>query len=427
MRSGARGFDARKLLKEYEKKIEDSEARIHQLDSEIEPLAIESETTQAVALQAELQTKLESMRLSDIDSKARRVLTGLGFKEAQLGYQFDALSGGWKMRCLLATALVQMTDILVLDEPTNYLDLLGILWLQHYLSSLKESSPDTIVVLVSHDRDFVNATCSETIILREKQLTYFHGNPASYEKKLRHETLRMMRLKESQERQIAHMEDSVRYNMQQGKKKGDDNKVRQAKSRQKKLDERMGMQVNEKGTRFKLSRDRMGWHDSSHAAIEVPREEKGVSMSFPPAPDIRFPGSLLSLEQTTFAYRGATKPTIQAANLVVQSGDRIGIVGLNGSGKSTLIKMLVEQIEPIEGAVTRHARVKIAYYSQHAVDKLKTDALENFAITALKCLMDRAVASSRPIEEPNARKLLGSLGLSGRTASETPLSKLSGR
>ena len=104
------------------------------------------------------------------------------------------------MRCQLAAALLQTADVLILDEPTNFLDMLGMLWLQKYLEDLRDTAPDTAVVIVSHDRDFVNATCDELMILREKKLVYFQGNLDSYEKSTRHEILRMSRMKEAQDK-----------------------------------------------------------------------------------------------------------------------------------------------------------------------------------------------------------------------------------
>ena len=387
---------------------------------------IQKETKEAVDFQTDLQSLLETMQISDMEAKARHVLAGLGFKEPQLNKPFSALSGGWKMRCLLAAALTQSSDILILDEPTNYLDLLGILWLQHYLASLETTNPDTIVILVSHDREFVNSVCSETIILRDQALTYFGGNLHAYEKSIRHKTLQMTKLKDAHDRQTAHMEKTISHNMKQGKLKGDDSKVRQAKSRQKKLDDRMGMQVNAHGHRFKLNRDRGGYYLSGRDEIEIPKEEVGVTMEFPEVPDLRFPGSLVSLEKVSFSYRKSPKPTLQDIDFVVHSGDKIGILGLNGSGKSTLIHLLVEAARPSSGAVTKHPRLKTGYYSQHAVEALQETGRSEPALTALAMLLRHAASTEQDLSEPEARSLLGSMGLPGRLAAQTPVRKLSG-
>lgn len=161
------------------------------------------------------------------------------------------------MRCMLASTLLQDADILILDEPTNFLDLLGIIWLQKYLNNLRLNSPTT-VILVSHDRDFVDHVCKEIIILKDKTLSYFDGNLTAYEKDLKSCRLHRMRAKEAQDKQILHMEKTIATNIKAGKKTGDENKLRQAASRKKRIDDRSGMQVNANGGRFKLSRDRAG-------------------------------------------------------------------------------------------------------------------------------------------------------------------------
>jgi ATPase subunit of ABC transporter with duplicated ATPase domains len=420
LRSGARGFDARKVLIQWEKKMIDFEETVAQKDEEITSETIQAETKEAVDIQAELQTQLETMKIADIESKARTILMGLGFKEPQLEKPFSTLSGGWRMRCMLAAALTHTADIIILDEPTNYLDLLGIIWLERHLIALRESSSTTLV-LVSHDRAFVDATCSEIIILRDLKLTYFNGNLSAYEKSIRHKILRMTRMKDAQDKQIAHMNQTIANNIKQGKKTGDDNKLRQAKSRQKKVDDRMGLNVSDKGGRFKLNRDLAGYYLTGRAGIEIPKEERATVMHFPPAPELRFPGSLLSLEKVTYTYPRTPKPQLQDIDLVIHPGDRVGIVGLNGCGKSTLIRLLVELAKPTSGTIARHARLKVGYYSQHAVEDLQALGLGNPSLTALALLL-----RDSDLEEPQARALLGSLGLSGRTASDIPLGKLSG-
>lgn len=166
------------------------------------------------------------------------------------------------MRCMLANTLLQDADIMILDEPTNFLDLLGIIWLQKYLNNLGSNSPKTVIV-VSHDRDFIDHVCQEIIILKGKTLIYFEGNISAYEKDLKSCRLHLLRVKEAQDKQILHMEKTIATNIKAGKKTGDENKLRQAASRKKRIEDRSGMQVNAKGGRFKLSRD--------HAGILAPR------------------------------------------------------------------------------------------------------------------------------------------------------------
>ena len=362
------------------------------------------------------------MQVADIEARARVVLSGLGFKGPMLEKPYSTLSGGWRMRCMLASALVQTSDIIILDEPTNFLDMLGIIWLQHYLADIRVKMK-AIVLLVSHDRDFVDTVCEEVIILKDQTLTYFNGNLSAYETDRRHQTLRMSKMKEAQDRQVAHMEKTIHDNIKVGKKTGDDNKLRMAKSRQKKVDERMGMQVSATGGKFKLSRDRSGYHDSLRGEIIVPQDEKSVHMVFPQAPELRFPGSLISFEKVDFKYTNNPNAVLQDINLVIHMGDRVGILGLNGAGKSTLIKLVVEHSKPTRGTIVRHSRLRIGYYSQHAVEELQRIGQVEPTLTALGVLMRKA---EEGFLEQNARKLLASMGLTGRIASDVPIIKLSG-
>lgn len=423
LRSGARGFDVRKVLREAEKDVETARKTLVGTGDSDTPDDPENDMEVAVALQGELQARLDALPFRDVEAKARSTLAGLGFTDAQLNAGMGTLSGGWRMRCQLAAALVQTADVLVLDEPTNFLDMTGMLWLQKHLEKLHDISLNTAVILVSHDRDFVNATCEELIILRDKQLTYFPGNLDSYDKSIRHETLRLTRMKEAQERQIAHMTKTVTNSIQQGKKTGDDNKLRQAKSRQKKLDERMGMEVSAKGGRFKLNRDLAGYHLSKRDEIDIPAEEAAVHLQFPPAPEMRFESSLISLEGVSYRYPKALKPTLDDIHLVIHPGDRIGIVGLNGAGKSTLVQLLTGLLQPRTGAIERYSRLKVGFYSQHAVDELIARGAADDSITALSLVMQ---SSESTVTEQDARKLLAGVGLYGRTVSGTRIAKLSG-
>ncbi|PQE17962.1 ABC transporter protein [Rutstroemia sp. NJR-2017a WRK4] len=429
LRSGTRGMAARKALIAFEKIVAESEEHISQRDDEIDESTIKEETNSAAELLAELQLQLEPTRLTDIENKARSILSGLGFPKGHLDKKVNSLSGGWKMRTNLASVLLHPTDILILDEPTNFLDLLGIIWLQKYIETLRETptNPPTIVI-VSHDRDFITATSQELIILRSQDLTYFRGSIASYESSVRDRTLYLTRMRDAQEKQKAHMQQTIQQNIKQGKAAGDENKLRQAKSRQKKLDNRMGLEVNAKGGRFKLNRDLAGYHLKARDDIEIPPEEKGVSMTFPLAPDLRFPGPLISLDNVSFRYpptsKNAPAPYIlQDVNFTVHMGDRIGVVGLNGSGKSTLLSLLTETAKPTKGTVTRHPRLRLAYYSQHSVEDLQSLSRVTPELTALSLMTEDV---DKLLKEQEIRGLLGGLGLQGRIVSDVPIGKLSG-
>ncbi|EJT74698.1 hypothetical protein GGTG_08536 [Gaeumannomyces tritici R3-111a-1] len=426
---------------------------INQADDDIAPEALQAETQEAVDMLAELQLQVEPARLAEVEARARKMLAGLGFKPEMLEKPFSSLSGGWRMRASLAACLLHDTDILILDEPTNFLDLLGIVWLQRYLGSLEEggetaagiTEPPTLI-LVSHDRDFISL-CTDVLVVKDKQLTYHHGDLASYESSTAERRVHLRRVKEAKDKQKAHMQDTIARNLREGRRGGDDARVRQAKSRQRKLDERWGVEVSAKGTRFKLNRDMVGWFDSKREDVEVPPEDRAVVVVLPDPPELRFPGALISLEGASFRYRGAQKKqqvqlplVLQDVTLSVGMGDRVGIVGLNGSGKSTLIKLLVEDHRPTSGTAARHPRLRLGYYSQHAVQELQALGLAEPELTALSLMLRETGAGDHPepgsngsggdaavkMSEGEVRALLGSLGLPGRLASDVAVRRLSG-
>ncbi|KAJ6790165.1 hypothetical protein PWT90_08432 [Aphanocladium album] len=421
LRSGARGMAARKALVAIEKVVAESQAQLEQPLEEITPEQLQEETQEAADMLADLQIQVEPSRVSEIETKARRILTGLGFTDAILGKPLSSLSGGWNMRASLATVLLQEADILILDEPTNFLDLLGIIWLQKYLESLDEADKPPTLILVSHDRDFITL-CTDLLILKDKDLTYFHGDLPTFEASQAERKEHLTKMKEAQDKQKAHIEKTIQQNMKAGRQNDDQNKIRQAKSRQKKLDDRWGMQVNAKGHRFRLN-DQAGFFHTQHQDIDIPVEERQIVLSLPTPPDLRFPGSLISLENASFRYSRTSPLIVKDINLTVGMGDRIGIIGLNGAGKSTLIKMLVEETRPTTGTMTTHPRLKMSYYSQHAVDALKAMGKEDPTLTALSLLTKEVDGQ---LNEGEVRGLLGELGLPGRFASDVPVAKLSG-
>ncbi|KAI3402099.1 hypothetical protein diail_28 [Diaporthe ilicicola] len=429
LRSGARGMQARKELIAFEKIVAESEALQEQDDTEISGESLEAEVHEATDLLAELQVQVEPSRLADIESRANKILAGLGFSEAYKSKPVSELSGGWKMRTTLAIALLQETDILILDEPTNFLDLLGIIWLQRYLQSLEDSPDAPTLILVSHDRDFTSL-CTDLLIIKDKGLVYFHGDFQMYESSTAEKKLHLTKVKEAKDKQKAHISATIQRNMREGKKNDDENRIRQAKMRQKKLDDRWGIETSAKGGRFKLNRDLPGYYFSSRAEVDIPQDERPPIIVLPEPPELRFPGPLISTEGVTFQYprgdREKTAPSpavLQDISLSVSMGDRIGILGLNGAGKSTLIKLLVEEEKPNQGTFTTHPRLKLGYYSQQAVEQLQQLGRSEPELTSLS-LLTREVEGE--LDEGELRGMLGSLGLPGRLASDVPIRKLSG-
>jgi ATP-binding cassette subfamily F protein 3 len=425
-RSGARGKQARKDLIKLEERFEESKQRLEETENDVDPTKL-SEETQAVAdMLTSVQASLELMDAAGAEAKARIVLLGLGFKDDRIDKPMSELSGGWRTRCDLACALTQYADVLLLDEPTNFLDLPSVIWLQDYIRNLK----GTTVLVTTHDRDFGDAVAEELILLRNQTLETFRGNLSLYERERWKKTKWMIKMKDAQDKQKKHMEKTIAGNVKAARDKGDDKKLKQAASRKKKLDERMGMQVGLKGGRFKLNRDLGGYHLSNRAEIEVPDFDPPAQLTFPKQPpDLRFPGALVSMEKVSFAYPGRKKtPILSDIDLTIHPGARVGLAGLNGSGKTTLVSLIMgagdsRGLLPSSGTISRHARVRIGRFSQQSVEDISAMASSQPQLTALRHIME---AAGSDMQEKEARGLLGGLGLHGPTVSDVPLVLLSG-
>ncbi|KAK4620608.1 ABC transporter F family member 3 [Fulvia fulva] len=424
-RSGARGKEASKVQLRLEGEVDASAARL------TEPLSVDEisdETQKSAEMLSEVQTSLELMDASGAEAKARSVLLGLGFSKESIDQPRSQLSGGWRTRCSLACALCQSADLLLLDEPTNFLDLPPIIWLERYIQSMDDS---TTVLVVSHDRAFGDEVADELLVLREQQLERFRGNLSAYETDRLKQYKYLSRMKDALDIKKKHIQSSIDSNMQAVKRAGDDKKLKQAASRKKKLEDRMGMELSAKGGRFKLNRDLAGYHDSNRAEIELPKFDPPATMTIPTQPpDLRFPGSLVSFENVSFKY--GNRPILTDINLTIHPGDRIGLAGLNGSGKSTLVSLAIgttpasssdNPITPTSGTIHHHTRARTSLYSQQSPSDLSHTATSNPTLTALSHLLQHA---GPDLTEQPARALLSGVGLSGKVASDIPISLLSG-
>lgn len=425
-RSGARGKQARKELIKLEERFGESERRLLETEGDIDAAKLSEETQATADMLSSVQASLELMDAAEAESRARIVLLGLGFKDDRIDKPMSELSGGWRTRCDLACALTQYADILLLDEPTNFLDLPSIIWLQGYIRNLK----GTTVLITTHDRDFGDAVAEELIVLRKQVLETFRGNLSLYERERWKKAKWLTKMKDAQDKQKKHIEKTIAGNIKAAKDKGDDKKLKQAASRKKKLDERMGMQVGLRGGRFKLNRDLAGYHTSNRAEIEIPDFDPPAALSFPrQPPDLRFPGALVNLEKVSFAYPGRKRlPILTDIDLTIHPEARIGLAGLNGSGKTTLVSLIMgsedaEGLTATSGTITRHARARIGRFSQQSVEEISAIASSNPHLTALRHIMD--IAGPEMLEK-DARGLLGGLGLHGQTVSDVPLILLSG-
>ena len=420
-RSGARGKLARKELVKLEEMYQEASKAVEEDEDDVDPTRMSGDTQAAADALASIQASLELMDAAAAEAKARKVLLGLGFKEDRIDQPISQLSGGWQTRCDLACALTQYADVLLLDEPTNFLDLPSIIWLQDYINSMT----NTTILITTHDRDFGDAVAEELLLLRNQVLETFRGNLSQYEREKYKKIKHLTKMKDAKDKQKKNIEKSIAGNIKAAKDKGDDKKLKQAASKQKKLDERWGMEVGLKGGRFKLNRDLGGYHTTSRAEIDVPEFDPPVKLTFPrQPPDLRFPGALVSMEKVTFAYPGKKKaPTLTEVSLTIHPGTRTGLAGLNGSGKTTLVSLIAGSNVPTSGTITRHARVKIGCFSQQSVEEITSIASSDPKLTALRYVMDIDGAET---EEKEARQMLGGLGLHGQTVSDVPLMLLSG-
>ncbi|KZV85529.1 P-loop containing nucleoside triphosphate hydrolase protein [Exidia glandulosa HHB12029] len=413
-RSGARGKEARKDLLQAEANLAAAEERV------ITPEINETVVTKATTMLEEIQSTLDAIDAAATEARAQSILIGLGFMQDMLSAKFSTLSGGWRSRCSLASALLQKPDILLLDECTNYLDLFSVVWLTEYLTSL----PCT-VVLVAHDRDFLDAVCEEIIILKEKTLRYYSGNLTEVEREQKKKRKGLMKQQATLDRRKEAMEKSIADGSKRARQTGDQTLQKQVKSRQKKLDDRWGLEKNDKGHRFKLQRDmaKYGYALTNRAAIEIEDLERDVTLPFPDPEPLRFPGVLISATDVAFRYTPRGPLILQEVDLKVHPGARVALVGRNGEGKSTLVKLLTGGLKPNAGKVEHHSRLRFGFYDQHSVETLsapecaKRPAVEYFIETLKK-------ERNLDVDEPRARAFLGSFGLGKKATS--PISILSG-
>ncbi|KAL4449533.1 hypothetical protein ABPG77_007177 [Micractinium sp. CCAP 211/92] len=409
-RSGERGLAARQALVAAEAALDAARERLATpVGPQEEHAAIEA----AQELLNELFDRISLREPAEAEAQARAILTGLGFSREQQDAPLGQLSGGWRIRVSLAQALFLQPNLLLLDEPTNHLDLPGIVWLQRYL---QRSMQRTTVVVVSHDRAFLNAVAQEIIVFKKRQLAYYTGNYDEYEQQVEEKQLYMQRLAEGIERKREHTEKSIQEGLKQARKAGDDKKLGMVASRKKKLENRMGMEKNAAGHRLKVNRDFIGYFDSARQQAEVEEKELVPPWKVLQPDPLRSKGPLVQLESAACGYRSGA-PVLPAVTLCIEQGERVGLVGPNGEGKSTLVKTLVGELPPLAGTVQMHGSARVAYFQQQQVEEMCARA----GATALAYMQERWPA----VREQELRNHLGSFGIKGGIATQ-PLSTLSG-
>ncbi len=322
----------------------------------------EAEQVNAPQRQAELHQQLADIDAYTAESRACKLLAGLGFTQQQFEQSVKSFSGGWRVRLSLAQTLMAPSDILLLDEPTNHLDLDAILWLESWLRNY----PGTLI-LISHDREFIDAVCQHVLHIEFQHLNYYSGNYSNFEIQRSARLANQQAAHEKQQKEIAHLQQFItRF-------KAKATKAKQAQSRVKAL-ERME----------KIAPA----HVDSPFHFSIPNAEK---MSDP----------LLDLKQANLGYGDSC--ILQHTELQLGPQSRIGLIGPNGAGKSTLIKTLAGELPLLQGERTLGEHTKIGYFAQHQLDQLDSSATPLLTMQRI----------THKTDEQSLRNYLGSFGFQG--------------
>lgn len=324
--------------------------------------------------QAEYHARLDEIGAYSAPARAAKLLNGLGFSQQEQQQPVKSFSGGWRMRLNLAQALMCRTDLLLLDEPTNHLDLETVLWLEQHLAGL-----DTTQIIISHDRDFLNATTTQTVELTQQQLILYGGNYDFYQQERAQRLTQQQAAYLKQQAHIQHLQSFI------DRFKAKATKAVQAQSRIKAL--------------ARLERIAPAHLDSE--------------FSFQFAQPDHLPNPLLKLEHINLGY--GDKTVLHDIDLSVESGARYGLLGVNGSGKSTLIKAISGSLKPLSGQIIRAEKLKIGYFAQHQLETLRADQSPVWHIQQL----------SPAVREQEIRNFLGSFAFIGDMALQ-PIAPFSG-
>ncbi|MEZ5667144.1 MAG: ABC-F family ATP-binding cassette domain-containing protein [Alphaproteobacteria bacterium] len=324
---------------------------------------------------AEIHTRLEDIEAYSAPARAAAILAGLGFDDAAQQRPCSAYSGGWRMRVALAAALFAPSDLMMLDEPSNHLDLEARLWLEGFLARYRSG-----FLLISHDRGLLDAVCTHILHLDRQKLTLYRGNFATFDRTRREKLAVLAAAYAKQQRERAHIQkfiDRFRYKA---------SKARQAQSRIKAL-ERM-------------------------EPIAPVSEAAGVEFAFPQPEPLSPP--LLTLEDASVGY-GDGPPVLSRLNLRVDMDDRIGLLGANGNGKTTLVRLLCGELAARGGRVVKSSKLAVGVYAQ-----AQTEALD-----VGRTPLDHVAALMPMATETRRRSHLGRFGI-GANLADSKIAGLSG-
>ncbi len=339
----------------------DGDAELRQIQRDIE----KAENSNNGILLATLHTQLDNIQGYSANSRASQLLSGLGFQTADENRSINEFSGGWRMRLNLGKALMCRSDLLLLDEPTNHLDLDTIIWLESWLTAYRGT-----LLLISHDRDFLNNICTHIAHLEHQNIQLYTGNYEAFER-IRAERLAAQQSEyNKQQRNIAHIQSYIsRFRAQA-------TKAKQAQSRLKAL-------------------ERMKTIGPAH--VDSPFH---FSLFEPE----KIPNSLLHMEQVEAGYDNIS--ILKDVDFNLLPGDRIGLLGPNGAGKSTFIKVLANQLTIRKGEYQLAKETKIGYFAQHQLEQLHD---EHSPIEHLQQL-------NKNTKEADLRNYLGRFGFSNDMA-----------
>ncbi len=290
------------------------------------------EMDEIITRYGEVQGKFQELDGYSLDARAREVLDGLGFSQEMMDGDVGALSGGWKMRVALAKILLMRPDALLLDEPSNHLDLESLIWLEDFLKRY-----EGLVFMTSHDREFMNRIVNKIVEIDGGALTSYSGNYEFYQQQ------RALSEKQQQaqfERQQAMLAKEIAF-IERFKARA--SHAAQVQSRVKKLD--------------KIDK------------VEPPRRRQTIAFEFRQPP--RSGEDVVMLKQVHKAY--GSRSIYEGLDFHVRRNERWCIMGVNGAGKSTLLKLVADAVEPDQGAISRGPSVKMGYFAQHAMDLLDGD------------------------------------------------------